>query len=367
MVNKNQLIYQFIRSKKSVSKQDIVVGLQYSLPTITQKLKYLEKLGVIDTSEKIENTGGRNATAYTYVPNARSAIGIYLTGHHINGVAVDLSGNVIEMMKTRINFDLDDDMYLREIGRIVDQLKEAAHIKDEELLGVGISVPGLISEDGEEVTYGRTLGFTGAKREHIAKYIKYRNRLFHDSNAAGYAEVWISKDVKNAFYISLSNSVGGAVIVDGSIYAGNDEKGGEIGHMTVVPRDGKQCYCGHYGCFETVCTSTNLDCYTDGNLQQFFVLLDQKDSGAMEIWDEYLDYLSMGIHNIRMLFDSDVIIGGYVGAYIDKYFNELCRRVDEKDAFGDKAKDYLLPCGYKVESAAAGAAIWYIDEFFEQI
>ena len=47
--------------------------------------------------------------------------------------------------------------------------------------------------------------------------------------------------------------------------------------------------------------------------------------------------------------------------------DELCRRVDERDAFDEKAKDYLVPCKYTVESAAAGAAIFYIDEFFNTI
>ena len=232
---------------------------------------------------------------------------------------------------------------------------------------MGIAVPGLVSEDGEEAIYGRTLNFTGRTRKEIAKYIPYRNRLFHDSNAAGYAEVWISKDICNAFYISLSNSVGGAAIVDKNIYEGNRQKGGEIGHMTVVPEGGELCYCGRRGCFDTVCRSTNLDQYTDGNLEQFFELLEAGDKGAAQLWDQYLDDLSLGIHNIRVLFDSVIILGGYVGAYIENYMDELCRRVDERDAFDEKAKDYLVPCKYTVESAAAGAAIFYIDEFFNTI
>ena len=48
------------------------------------------------------------------------------------------------------------------------------------------------------------------------------------------------------------------------IYEGNSQKGGEVGHMTVVPEGGEQCYCGRKGCFDTVCRSTLLDQYTDG-------------------------------------------------------------------------------------------------------
>lgn len=96
-----QLIYQYVRSNISVSKQDIVVALQLSLPTVTQNLQYLKEQKLIDTSRKIKNTGGRNATAYTYIQNAKMAIGVYITDHHISAVAVDLSGRVTAIVKKK--------------------------------------------------------------------------------------------------------------------------------------------------------------------------------------------------------------------------------------------------------------------------
>lgn len=366
-MKKSQLIYHYIREQQSVSKQDIVLGLKLSLPTITRNLQYLEELHLIDTSDKIRNTGGRNATAYSYVKNARSAIGIYLTAHHINCVSVDLSGDVIQTVRKKLDFNLGDDEYLKQIGEIVEEVKGKSKIKDCNFLGVGISVPGLVSEDGETVTYGMTLNFGGMTREHIAKYIPYRSKLFHDSIAAGYAEVWQKNEIRNAFYLSLSNSVGGAALFDKKIYEGNCQKGGEVGHMTVVPEGGKLCYCGQKGCFDTVCRSTILDQYTDGNLERFFELLEGGDTEASQLWDKYLNHLSLGIHNLRMLFDSDIILGGYVGAYIEKYMEDLCGRIDARNPFGDPASEYLVPCKYKVEAAAAGAAIHFIDEFFESI
>lgn len=212
-MKKSQLIYQYIREQRAVSKQDIVIGLGLSLPTITQNLNNLAELGLIDTSKKISNTGGRNAIAYSYVEKARYAVGLYLNRHHINCVAVDLSGNVISLIRVRENFDLNDDNYLRKIGETVEEVKKDTGLPDDRFLGVGIAVQGLISDDGERVTYGLTLNFTGVTRADIAKYIPYHNRLFHDSAAAGYAEVWDRNDLDDAFYLSLSNSVGGAVIV----------------------------------------------------------------------------------------------------------------------------------------------------------
>lgn len=362
-----QIIYDYIRKQGSVSKQEIVVEMQLSLPTVTTNLDFLKKQGLIDTSGKIKNTGGRNATAFAYVKNARMAIGVDITANHITAVAVNLSGDIVSMERRRSNFDLEDDAYLREIGEVVECVKKDADIMDENLLGVGISVQSLVSDDGSEITYGMALNFAKKKREEIAAYVPYRNRLIHDSYAAGYRETWTNREFQNAFYISLSNSVGGSVIIDDAIYEGNTHKGGEVGHMTVVPEGGELCYCGRRGCFDTVCRAGRLTGYTDGSVEEFFRLLEEGDETAKRLWDEYLDHLTMAIHNVRMLFDGMVILGGYVGAYAGRYMDDICRRVDERNPFGDRAKDYLVECRYKVEASAAGAALFYIDEFLDKI
>lgn len=366
-LNNRQMIYDYIRKHDSVSKQDIVIALNLSLPTVTQNLQYLEDQRLIDTSQKIKNTGGRNATAYTYIKNAKSAIGVYITANHINAVAVNLAGDMTALVKERVAFALEDDAYLKRLGEVIEQVKKKAQISADKLLGVGIAVPGLVSDDGEYVTYGPTFHFTGKKREEIARYIPYLNRLFHDSYVAGYAETRMDKRMQNAFYINLCNSVGGSVVIHNEIYKGDSHKGGEVGHMTVVTEGGAKCYCGQYGCFDSVCRAGILDEYTDGNLEVFFELLEKGDQTAVKMWNQYLDHLALAVNNIRVLFDGVIILGGYVGAYMKEYMQEICSRVDARHPFEDRAKDYLSACKYTVEAAAAGAAMRYIDEFTDSI
>lgn len=366
-IQNRQLIYHFIRNNEPVSKQDIVVGLGLSLPTVTQNLQFLEKHNLIDTSKTKINTGGRNATGYFYKRDGKLAIGIYITGNHLTVVCVDLSGAVVHMKRERIKFNLSDDNYLRKLGDLIEEIKQEAQLCDENLLGVGIAVPSLVSDDGEQVIYGLTHNFTGKTRKEIAKYISYRNKMFHDSYVAGFAEVWIDSCIQNAVYINLNSSIGGSIIIGNRIYSGDTNRSGEIGHLTITPKGGKTCYCGKQGCFDTVCNAEILDSYTDGNLAEFFHLLKENDKKAQDIWSQYLDDLSLAIHNIRMFFDCSIILGGDVGAYIDDYIGELCARVDERNCFGDAARNYVKPCKYKVEATAAGAAIQLIDEFIKNI
>lgn len=365
--NNRKAIYHYIRKEGTVSKQEIVFNLQLSLPTVTQNLDYLKEQGLIDMSHKMkkEKAGGRIPMACSYIQDGRVAIGIDITQHHMKGVAVDLSGNIIELVyKSQLYERVDQ--YMRLLGGLVEEVIEKSKLEREKLLGVGIAVPGLLDKSRERVVYGRVIDNKGMTREDFSKYIPYPTKLIHDSNAAGYAEVWSTPGMHNAFYMNLSNSVGGSILINDTVYEGDGMMCGEVGHLKLIP-GGRECYCGRRGCVDAYCNVSNLSSHTDGNLEEFFRRLEEKDAKIMEVWNEYLDYLAMTVSNVRMLFGCKIILGGYVGANMKNYMDMLYERVDESDAFDEKAADYLLPCKYKIEAVAAGAAIMFIDEFLENI
>ena len=362
------LVYEFIRNQGPVSKQDIVAALRLSLPTVTQNLVFLEEQGLVDGSEQIRNTGGRNAAAFSVNASARYAIGISLTTHHMNAVAVNILGEAGSAVRRRIHFNLDSDAYLREIGEMVREIIDKDHIDPEKLLGVGISVPGLISEDGDKVVYGRTLQFTGKTLQEICRYIPYPASLFHDTYTAVIAEQKANPSLINAFYLMLSNTVGGASLVNGQLYEGDNRRAGDIPHLILEPHSERRCYCGNYGCTDIFLSANELDSYTGGNLADYFQLLRSGDEEAAARWKNYLTYLSLTIHNIRLLYDCEVILGGYVGAYLtDDDLAEVYIMVDAMDLFGCPSRDYVHICSSKIESIAVGAGQVIVERFLQSM
>lgn len=357
-------IFQLLRNHKGLSRQDVVTMLHLSLPTVTQNLTELMEEGLVVEGGTIGNTGGRRAKSYAINCRARTAIGLDITKNHISVAAVDMKGDVITHQRVRYPFARTDD-YARKLAEMVEWAIEESQIDRRSILGVGIGVPGLVSEDHERVTYGETLNFTGAVKEEFAKYIPFPTALHHDVHAACFAETWNNKDIKNAFYVMINNSLGGAIYVNHHLYFGDTTRSGEIGHITLVP-NGRRCYCGKLGCVDSYCSTGNLASLTDGNLGAFFALLKEGDSQAEAVWTEYMGYLATAINMIRMLFDCDVILGGYIGEYIDAYINDLRLLTAEKNPFGDNA-DYLLPCKCKTAAVATGAALDYVSSFLEII
>lgn len=361
--NRNR-IYNTIREKGSVSRQDLVYDLKLSLPTITQNLTDMLEEGLLCESGSFGHTGGRRARAYSVVSDARVSIGLDITRNHISVVVVNLAGEITLHRRVVCPF-ANEDSYFRKLGSMAEEAVREKGMKEEQILGVGIAVPGLITEDHQRIFFGKILNFTGLTLQDFARYIPYPCKLFNDADAAGFAETCRNRELNNFFYISLSNNVGGSVLINRQVYKGEGPRSGEVGHMTVVP-DGRPCYCGKKGCFETYCNASILSGETGGDLELFFKKLQAGDAHLKEIFDEYLHYLSIAVNNVRMLFDCKVILGGYVGAYMEDYMDELKKLAAARNTFEDNA-DYLLPCSYKKEALAAGAALSYITEFLQEI
>ena len=76
------------------------------------------------------------------------------------------------------------------------------------------------------------------------------------------------------------------------------------------------------------------------------------------MWDAYLDNVAVVVNNLRMMLDCDVILGGYVGRYMDAELAGLRRRAAFRNTFEPDA-GYLKACAYKKEAAALGSAILF--------
>ena len=362
-----QSVFRYILNHGPVTKQDIYIHLGISLPTIKLTLEYLLKQELIREYGKVKNTGGRNAVTYSVAENSRFTIGVFLSGHHISAVCVNLMGEVVASVRTRILLDVHEDSYLRKIGQMVEQVREEAKVPAEQLIGVGISVPSMVSRDGERIIFGMTHDFSGITRSVLSTYVPYPTRLYHDSQSAGFAEIWRNPTLKSAVYLNLNETVGACVILDGEIYYGRNGYAGEFGHIKIDPKHGKKCYCGKIGCLDTVCNTAILDACGGGSLEAFFAKVDEKDAEALACWNEYLDSLALGIHNLRMMFDCPFIVGGYLGSHIGNHINDLREKIDEMAIFTPYSRDYVLHCRYDREVNCAGAAIQVISEFMNNL
>ncbi len=362
-INRNA-IYNFLYMRDPISIQEISYSLSMSLPTVTQNIKELLERGLVIETGLFESTGGRKAKAISYNSTAKYAIGLDITRNHVGIVLIDLSARVIKNLRKQFPFSNTKE-YFKGVGDLVNSFIAECQIETGSILGVGIALPAILSDGGRAVSYAQVIDFKGGSIEAFEEFIPYKCTFSNDANAAGFAEMWGDKTEESVAYLSLNNSVGGSIVIGKNIYNGQNQRGGEFGHMTIIP-DGKTCYCGQKGCVDAYCSAKILSESTNGNIAEFFRLLRLGQESQKKIWEEYISHLVVAINNLRMLFDCKVILGGYTGAYMDEYLDELRERVAKYNTFEPDGK-YLHVCKYKLETTAVGAALLHVEEFIKNI
>lgn len=123
------------------------------------------------------------------------------------------------------------------------------------LLGIGISVPGLVRRADGLVRQAPNLGWRDVSFGSIvlaALDLDVPVRLGNDADLGALAEHnrGAGVGVDDLIYISGNVGVGAGVITGGVRLQGAGGYAGEVGHMSFDPR-GPLCHCGSRGCWET--------------------------------------------------------------------------------------------------------------------
>lgn len=361
--NRNR-VFRYICKHGTVSNPDISYDMKMSLPTVTQITKELIEKGFIEETGELQSTGGRRAKALSVAVNVKQAVGLDITKNHIGFVLTNLTGEILKYVRIFLPY-AHEDAYYRRVNDELESFLEESNIDRKRILGIGISFPGIIDLDRRLITYSHILDVKMISFDSISGFFGYPCCFLNDANAGAYAEGIHSDERERFFYLSLSNTVGGAIFDHNGLVQGSHFRCGEVGHMTVIP-DGKNCYCGKKGCLDAYCSAAILSGTTEGKLEKFFGLLEKKDQKAVEMWDVYTGYLAVALNNIHMLLDCDIILGGYVGSYAEPYLSDIWNKVSERNTFTED-QQFVTSSRYKVGAAALGAAVEVIEDFVRLI
>lgn len=357
-------IASHILHRKQISKPELAIELGLSMPTVLQNVKELQEAGIVEEVGEYESTGGRKAKALSVVKNVRYAAGVDITANHISVVIIDLKGDMVHSRRFRRRFENTAEYY-EDLAAELEQFLDESRVDKKKILGVGISLPGIVDRENSRLIRSHILQVSDINLEVISRLIPYPVHFENDANSAAVAE--LQGTDRNAVYLSLSNTVGGSIYLDNDIYGGDHFRSAEFGHMIIYP-EGKLCYCGKRGCADPYCSAGVLSSFAgeDGGLAEFFRLVEKKERDAMVVWDTYLEDLSIVITNLRMCFDCDIVLGGYVGGYLKPYMSLLGRKVMVNNKF-DNDTLYLRNCRYEKEASAVGIAMTFMDEYFQTI
>ncbi len=348
-----------------VSRQTLAEECGVSMPTLYQNLNELIKEGLVCDSGEEQSTGGRRARGLDIVPDARFSIGIAVSEQSLRIVAADLRLN--ELAFQRIPFDVRAclDGTAPKIAAHLEDFLNAFPLDRSRLLGVSVTVPGLVSEDHQTLFLAPTLGLKDIPLKDLLGELPCPSFVDNDGSASGYAEFFARHSSRNMAYISLENGVGGAVLSGGTPYAGDHNRSGEFGHICVEP-GGLLCSCGKRGCLEPYCSPLRIENTFGVTTDEFFQGVSEHRPEYEDLLYDMLRHLAVAINSVRMALDCDVVLGGFLSEYLVPYLPALRRYVLAGNPFEENA-DFVQFSTLRRHITPLGAALHYIREFVESI
>jgi glucokinase len=280
-------------------------------------------------------------------------MGKYAFGVDVGGTSIkigffDTQGEIQEKWEVKTRTENYGVNILEDIAKSIKEKCKELKIDKEEVLGIGIGVPGPVDVDG--IVYGAvnlgwgTLDIPGT----MFALTGMRTMAGNDANVAALGEMWKGGGIghKNIVAVTLGTGVGGGIIVNGEMLAGAVGAAGEIGHIHVEDAETEKCNCGNSGCLEQFTSATGIVKLAKRHLletdapsilrksevsaKSVFDAVKEKDPLAIEVAEEFGLYLGKALAGVAAVVNPEIfVIGGGVSkagpillTFIEKNFKK---------------------------------------------
>ncbi|MFC4614153.1 ROK family protein [Cellulomonas algicola] len=253
------------------------------------------------------------------------SVGLDIGGSKVLGVVLDPSGVVRHQVKAGTVRGLDG--VVAGAVAAVEELAGLAGVAVDDLVGVGLGLPGVVDVAAGTVEHAVNLGID--ERVALAALVADRLgavpvRLENDLNAAvvgaaRFVEPHADGAQHDLAFLALGTGMAAGLLLDGRLRRGSQGAAGEIGHLTFVP-DGLPCKCGQVGCLEQYASGSALDAAWPSRSgapapAEVFAAAAAGDPVAVALRDQFAAAVAAAVRVLVLTCDvRHVVIGGGVSA-----------------------------------------------------
>ena len=244
----------------------------------------------------------------------------------------DKEGNVLEKWEIVTRKENNGENILPDIAKSIKDKAAEKNIAKEDILGVGIGVPGPVDSKGT-IYKAANLGWDVFNvSETLGELTGLPVKTGNDANVAALGEMWKGggRGYDSIVAVTLGTGVGGGVIIEGKLVAGSTGAGGEIGHIHVEDNETISCGCGKKGCLEQYASATGIARLANERLAQddmpsslrsvetidakaVFDAVKAGDALAIEVAEIFGMYLGKGLAAVAAVVNPEAfVIGGGV-------------------------------------------------------
>lgn len=350
-----------LHEKGAMSRKRLAQNMNLTPAAITKIVGEMISDGLLYEGEFLSN-GGAGRREILIEINAKRACGLGVLINLRQAIlsAAWLDGSVIFSEEIQLEPNAPAESTARMLSERLLHLAEANGIERDRVIGLGIAVRGITSEDGRivrdsfsalaETDYPLCALFEELAGFHCVMENNVRSLLA--------AQMFMSHNeaTGSQFFLRCDHGIGAALSIDGKIWHGVTAQCAEVGHIPVVRRGGKPCHCGKIGCLETIASPDSIRedalallseektpllwrMFRGRDAEELtvfdvFAAASGGDEGAAAIVDRAVQALASAIKALIYLIDPGKIIL-YGGIFEDPYYlsrisSELLEGVDAR-------------------------------------
>lgn len=338
-------------------------------PTVSKVVESLLLQGIVEEFEQDRPLLGRPHKLVKMATTSAVVLGVVIDAGSSCVTQTGLDGQVTEEQTLRFQ---TPDTYERLLDELEQRCRTLLSRTNAKPRGVGVSVPGLVSERLEQVVFCPNLHLLDHRNPagDLETRLGIECLLLHEPQALCLAErmYGIARDLDNFAMLDVTHGLGLGVVVGGMILTGNSGMAGEIGHITADPT-GIRCGCGNRGCLETLATDAALMRMMQDRIKKPLTL-----AGAASLLDEQGDdfeseiqavagYLAIAIAAVINTFNpTTVFVHGKLLVENKDRFDRVVDGVRQRTLMPLLAECTIVPTrSSKRQGAIAGIMHWLTE------
>ena len=234
---------------------------------------------------------------------------------------------------------------------VVEEMIRESGIDRKKLNAIASCAPGVIDQDTGVVLFTpnlpwRNYDLAGAMRKQFGVPFFVGNDV--NLGVLGEYKFGAARGYKNVVGFFVGTGMGGGLILNGTLFTGNQFKAAEYGHMILDP-EGPLCNCGQRGCLEAFSSKQGMSAYIrqqvsrgretmmaeavkDGvfRSKKLKKALEAGDAVAVEAVDRACQYLAVATGNLINTLSPDLVLygGGVIEAVGDIFLEKVLKEVD---------------------------------------
>lgn len=255
-------VFDLVRSGKCKSRAEIVRVMQLSATSVSGLVEELAARGLIfETGPQQTSQPGRRPISLRFNSEARQIAVFSAVGKGVRYSLLDLDCRVRESLfvpidASRLSGQDIGSCYLAAFEDILEN--RAQQFNPGRAALVGISFCGHYIDGARALCQStkQIVSIPESAIEAFQRHIGLPLCFANSTRCMAYAEKKRmdaenpdSPETQDLLFVSVGNSIGGALIINGNLYSTPNGLNGEVGHIS-IDYDGRPCPCGSKGCLE---------------------------------------------------------------------------------------------------------------------